>query len=68
MSDWDKKSIDRLNYSLMNINDRLWDISQEMRDQTEGQKQIIRAIESIAEIMLEQDIVCQEREKKGESK
>ena len=35
MSDWDKESIKRLNYSLMNLNDRLVEIRNELAERNE---------------------------------
>ena len=53
MSDWDKESIKRLNDSLMNLNDRLWEIKNEFRERNEIVKSTDNTIEMIAEMIYE---------------
>lgn len=65
-SEWDRESVDRLNASLMNINDRLWELIQDRKKDREVQEDIAGSLRTIEEIMMEQDIVCEERKKKEE--
>ena len=53
MSDWDKESIKRLNYSLMNINDRLVEITKEIVERNEITKSTDHTIGMIAEMIYE---------------
>ena len=53
MSDWDKESIKRLNYSLMNLNDRLGEIRNEFRERNEIAKSTDHTIGIISEMIYE---------------
>lgn len=53
MSDWDKESIKRLNYSLMNLNDRLVEIRNELAERNEITKSTDHTIGMIAEMIYE---------------
>lgn len=64
MTNWDNESITRLNYSLINLNNRLVEIRDILEEKNEHQKYIAGSLQGILEVMIEQDIVSQEREKK----
>lgn len=64
MTNWDNESITRLNYSLINLNNRLVEIRDILEEKNEHQKSIAGSLQGILEVMIEQDIVSQEREKK----
>jgi hypothetical protein len=53
MSDWDKESIKRLNYSLMNLNDRLGEIRDEFVERNEIAKSTDHTIGIIADMVYE---------------
>tara|TARA_B110000495_G_scaffold154454_1_gene137621 strand:- start:559 stop:750 length:192 start_codon:yes stop_codon:yes gene_type:complete len=47
MTGWDNDSVDRLNYSLMNLNDRLSSIEKSLEKRNEIAKESISALDDI---------------------
>ena len=47
MTGWDDDSVDRLNYSLMNLNDRLSSIEKSLEKRNESAKESVSALDDI---------------------